>query len=131
MLGNEYALAKNIASWKRSVARAWGNIEVVRMNLFDPNLEILDTGTPYKGEVSLKLDGIEPEHIGVELITTQDMKELVEVHSFNLSNVNSGIATYTCDLRSDWPGTFEYGVRIFPKHEQLAHRQDFALLKWI
>jgi len=28
-------------------------------------------------------------------------------------------------------GTFFYGIRIYPKHEDLPHKQDFYLLRWI
>ncbi len=29
------------------------------------------------------------------------------------------------------PGAFKMGIRVFPKHSQLPHRQDFSYLKWI
>ncbi|MBQ3083273.1 MAG: hypothetical protein IJC47_04970, partial [Alistipes sp.] len=38
--------------------------------------------------------------------------------------------TYTLEYTPDEAGTFDYALRIFPQNEHLAHRMDFALVKW-
>jgi hypothetical protein len=38
---------------------------------------------------------------------------------------------YECAVEPGMAGVYEYGLRMFPKHELLPHRQDFALARWI
>jgi hypothetical protein len=40
-------------------------------------------------------------------------------------------AHYKAKIIIDQPGTFGYGIRIFPKNEYLPHRQDISLVKWL
>ncbi len=131
MTENDYDMAKRISSWKRRMIRAWDKIEVLDIKLFEKTTETLDTGTEYDGEVILDLNEINPKYVGVELIITENMKELINIYRFNLVSSNSGKAVFQTKILNDRPGTFNYGVRVFPLHEFLPHRQDFGLLKWI
>ena len=88
-------------------------------------------GNVYKGEVVLKLNGISQNDIGVELIISENYHNLIERMEFSLTKIEDGVATFDLEASIDRPGTFQYGVRLFPKNEMLPHRLDFALLKWI
>jgi phosphorylase/glycogen(starch) synthase len=131
MLENDFEGAKRISSWKRRMMRAWNNIEVLEARVFDKNLETLDTGTEYDGEVILDLNEINPKHVGVELIITENIKELVSIQPFTLVSSEVDKAHYKVKILNDRPGSFNYGIRIYPIHESLPHRQDFSLLRWI
>ena len=131
MIENDYEMAKRISSWKRRMVRAWNNIEVLEIKLFEKSTETLDTGTEYSGEVVLDLNEINPKYVGVELVITENMKEMVNVYPFNLVGKETGKAVFQAKILNDRPGTFNYGIRVFPVHEFLPHRQDFGLLKWI
>jgi hypothetical protein len=131
IIGNDFELAKDISSWKRQIFRSWKNIEVLDVKLFDKSSEALDTATTYDAEVVLNLNEIRPEYIGVEWVATENMKELINIKQFELDSNQGGRAVYKARLRNDRPGTFHHGIRIFPIHEMLPNRQDFALLKWV
>jgi glucan phosphorylase len=131
MVKNEFDAAKRISSWKRRMVRAWDNIEVVDIKLFEKNTETLDTGTEYEAEVVLDLNEIKPEYVGVEIIITENMKELVSIQPFSLVKAETNKAVFRAKILNDRPGTFSYGIRVYPVHEFLPHRQDFGLLKWI
>ncbi|MBN1598622.1 MAG: alpha-glucan family phosphorylase [Bacteroidales bacterium] len=128
---NDFRLATQIATWKKKMTRAWENIEVLEVNLFEKSTDMIDTGTEYEGEVALNLNGINPENVGVELVITENMRDLVQLQRFNLLSYNNQKAVYVTTLQNDRPGTFSYGIRVFPIYEELPHRQDFGLLKWI
>ncbi len=49
----------------------------------------------------------------------------------SLLEVINGKALYSVDVPVVNAGTFNYGFRVFPKHELMPHRQDFPLVKWI
>ena len=131
VIKNDYDLAKRISSWKKRMARAWDEIEVLDVQMFDKTTETLDTGTEYEGRVVLDLKEINPEHIGIELVTTEDMRELISINSFELSKVEGTKAEFVTKALIDRAGTFSYGIRVYAKHEFLPHRQDFGLMKWI
>ncbi len=128
---DDYSLALEIASWKKKVSRTWDQIEVLDIDLFSSTTDMLDTGTEYTGRVVLDLNGIAPQQVGVELIITMQMKELVEIQQFTLKETKNGKAVFETRVLNDRPGTFNYGIRVYPRHELLPHRQDFGLIRWI
>jgi phosphorylase/glycogen(starch) synthase len=128
---NYFETAKRISSWKKRMLRAWENIEVLDIKLFDKSVESIDSGTEYPAQVTLDLNEISPEHVGVELVVTENMLELVSIQQFSLTSTDGGKAVFETKVQSDRSGTFSYGIRIYPVHELLPHRQDFGLLKWI
>jgi hypothetical protein len=104
---------------------------VINVNIFDKNLEAIDSGTEYTAQVTLDLNEISPDYVGVELIVTENKLDLVARQQFFMTTVDGGKATYETKVVSDRSGTFNYGIRIYPVHDMLPHRQDFGLLKWI
>jgi len=131
MRENDYDMAKRISSWKRRMIRSWDSIEVLEIKLFEKSTETLDTGTEYNGEVVLDLNEINPKYVGVELVITENMKEMVNIYPFQLVSTEVGKAVFQAKILNDRPGTFNYGIRVYPVHEFLPHRQDFGLIKWI
>jgi glycogen phosphorylase/synthase len=131
IISNDYDMAKRISSWKRRITRLWENIEVLDVKLFDKNTDTLDTGTEYEGVVELDINEINPEHIGMELVITENMKELINIYKFHLVTAKNGKAVFKVKVLNDRPGTFNYGIRVYAQHEFLPHRMDFSLLKWI
>ena len=88
-------------------------------------------------KITLKLNGIKPEDIGVEMLVISKRKTPTEPFSVlkctPLAGVMSGEdeGTWSGVVQMQKPGVYEYGFRIFPKHAWLAHRQDFSLMKWV
>jgi starch phosphorylase len=38
---------------------------------------------------------------------------------------------YEAQITPNKPGIYKYSIRMFPKHLDLAHRQDFPYVKWL
>ncbi len=131
IIKDDFEQAKEIASWKRKIARAWNNIEVLEVNVFRNDMEEYQMGYAYEGEVVLDLNELSPQHIGVEMVITEDAEKLVGTHEFELKKYEVDRAIYKLKVAVNQPGTFNYGIRIYPKHEYLAHRQDISILRWI
>jgi phosphorylase/glycogen(starch) synthase len=53
------------------------------------------------------------------------------VNEYKLENYENGVATYKVELVPERTGMYQVGTRIFPKHPDLPHRQDFPLVKWL
>ncbi len=131
MKANDYEMAKQISSWKKRISRSWNNIEVIDVKMFEQNTETIDTGTKYYGKVTLDLNEINPSQVGVELIVSENMKELVSLQQFKMIESKEGIAVFEIEVLNEHAGTFNYGIRVYPVHELLPHRQDFSLIYWI
>jgi hypothetical protein len=77
------------------------------------------------------LNEISPSDVGVELVVTESGERLVSTYEFKLDKASLDKAVFKANVTIHQPGTFNYGIRIFPKNENLPHRQDVNLVKWI
>jgi phosphorylase/glycogen(starch) synthase len=131
---NDYEKAKEIANWKKEFARNWEKIEVVEFNDEVFHKEIL-IGDKYQTRVVLDLKEMDPKSIGVEFLfankkeSEQDQRFVV--HNMALERTVGTISFFTADIIPSKAGIINYGIRIYPKNEDLPHRQDFPLLMWI
>ncbi len=85
----------------------------------------------YNGNVVLDLNEISATDIGVELVITENGERLISKHEFTLDKSTADKAFYSVKVSIHQAGTFSYGIRIFPKNENLPHRQDMNLTRWI
>jgi hypothetical protein len=79
----------------------------------------------------LDLNEISPNDIGVELVITENGERLIATHEFKLDTSSVDKAIFRAEIIIKQPGTFNYGIRIFPRNEDLPNRQDFNLVKWL
>lgn len=136
MKDNDFELAKDLSSWKKKVFRAWESIEVLSVVSPDISKEEIVMGKNYAGEVILDLNELSPEDIGVEIIiaemiTLEHHVKIIHTQEFKLIELTGRIAKYVVDVVPFKTGAFDFGIRIFPKHADLPHRQDFSFVKWI
>ncbi|MFM9948317.1 MAG: alpha-glucan family phosphorylase, partial [Saprospiraceae bacterium] len=130
-----YAKASELASWKSDMREDWDKISVSDMQVFDSDNHPLPVGQPFEATISLDINGLPAQRIGVEVAffrrLSDDEMELKITHELQLTNQKGSIATYACALDPHMSGVYEYGFRVFPKHELLPHRQDLNLVKWL
>jgi hypothetical protein len=131
MAEDDFSKIKRIASWKKRLKRAWKNINVIECSVFENAGDMFEMDHVYTGHVVLDLNEISAADIGVELVITENGERLVSKHEFKLDNSTSDKATYSVEVSIKQAGTFSYGIRIFPKNENLPHRQDINLIRWI
>ena len=134
MIANDFAMATEIAEWKKKVTREWDNIEVVSLDIPNRSKQIIALGKAYWGEVTLEIGDLSMEDIGVELVAAEQKNDrLVIRHQYDFTPVSQedGKATYHIDVTADAPGVLNLALRIYPKNPLLPHRQDFALVKWL
>ncbi len=135
LIANNYGKAKELAAWKQTMRDEWDTIEVLNYSFEKPDENIYHSGHDYKAEIALNIHKIPKEHVGVEFIITHMSKEgeheFVASNDFVLVSSRSGKCLYRANLVPEKAGTFFYGIRIYPKHKDLPHKQDFYLLRWI
>ena len=130
---DNFKKAKEIAAWKEKVLAVWDQIEVVNIQFADGITNTYKMGQNYPSQIVLDIKGLSPDEIGVEVIiaTGTEHPEFVERHEFKSGKVANGLTHYSLSLTLTKPGSYNYGVRIFPKNSELPNRQDFRILKWI
>jgi phosphorylase/glycogen(starch) synthase len=135
LIASNFEKAKEIANWKKTMLEQWDNIEVLNYSFEKPEENVYHSGHDYKAEIALNIKKIPRENVGVEYVITQMDKhgehEFVASKDFELVSSKSSKCLYRANLVPEKAGTFSYGIRIYPKHKDLPHKQDFYLLRWI
>lgn len=134
MEANDYAEAREIASWKKVLRREWDNIEVISKTKPASSYD-LTVSNNFKTEVVLNIGILSPEDIGVEvLFAVADRKQKLHIEErcelVPVKNEN-GVVTYSASLLPERTGMYEMALRVFAKNSKLPHRQDFGLVRWL
>ena len=133
LVADDYALARELAAWKKYVAQRWNAIKVLSYTQPETSY-VLSSKNELHCEVKLDLAGLKPEEIGVEMLFTYDRhgKQIIqEICQFELASFENGIATYRVSALPERTGMYRVGTRIYPKNSLLPHRQDFPVVRWL
>ena len=111
----------------------WDQIEVVSIQLADGITNTYKMGQTYEAHITLDIKGLSPDELGVEVIiaTGSEHQQFVERHEFEFAKSDNGLTHYSLNLTLTKPGSYNYGIRIYPKNGELPNRQDFRILKWV
>ena len=132
---NNFEKAKELAAWKKTMREEWDNIEVLNYSFEKSKDNVYRSGQDYTAEIALNVHKIPKENVGVEFIITHMNKQgdhrFVASEELKPVSCKSGKCLYRAHLVPEKAGSFFYGIRIYPKHKDLPHKQDFYLLRWI
>lgn len=135
LVENNFEKAKELAAWKNSMRQEWDTIEVINYSFERAGENVYRSGHEYRAEIALDIKKIPKESVGVEFIITRMGKqgdyEYVDSEEFKMVSYKNGKCLYRANLVPEKAGSFFYGIRIYPKHKDLPHKQDFYLLRWI
>ena len=130
---NNYSLAKEIAQWKETVAERWDSINVVSKETDIPSTGMV-TGEPYKVRYVIDEQGLN-DAVGLEVVVVKTDKNgeeyVVNKHPFKMIGKDGNNYIFESTIEADEAGSFKTGVRMYPKNENLPHRQDFCYVKWL
>ena len=131
---NDRQLAKDIAHWKETVAERWDAINVLEIRKSEEVMNgNIEAGKKYNVEVVVDEAGLD-NAIGIELVTLQTdihgEDHSYHVNDFELVNVEGNRYTFRASHSVDNAGSFKVCYRMYPKNENIPHRQDFCYVKW-
>ena len=135
VIKGDYLLAREIAAWKRKVSAVWDKVKVLETKTADMGKQPFVVGGNYRFEVSVDVDTLRPEDIGVELLLAsqidrgQDVK-IADKMELSVVSVEGSKVTYAVDALMEHTGSYDVALRVFPKNPNLPYRMDFALVKW-
>jgi starch phosphorylase len=133
LTGNDYARARELASWRRKITDNWSK---VRLRRLDTPATRIESGKHLAFSVAANLDGLTPQDVLVECLigTESDSGELhvLDQHVFKSTTKNdSGETVFTLDLLPRLPGLLHYKIRMYPFHPALAHRLEMGCMLWL
>ena len=131
---NNRKLAYDIALWKETVAERWDAINVVDIRKSEEVVNgNIEAGKKYNVEVVIDEAGLD-NAVGIELVTLQTdihgEDHIYHVNDFELVKVEGNRYTFRTSHSVDNAGSFKVCYRMYPKNENLPHRQDFSYVKW-
>jgi starch phosphorylase len=132
---NNFAKAKEIAAWKENISSKWHEIEVTEVNIPEKLIHDPHVGEDYPLEVVIDTKGLNDKGIGIELVVVKKDKNnkdlLHDVEELNLVRTEGSKMYFSMEYQMNLAGSFKYAFRMFPKNEDLPHRQDFCYVRWI
>lgn len=132
---NNYSKAKEIAAWKNRIVDGWDAIEVLNIEVPDKLVYDPHVNEVYNIKVTLDVKDLDYKGIGVELVITKLDHQLKDtlylVKELELVKIEGTVLKFNLDYQMDLAGSFKYAFRMFPKNEDLPHRQDFCYVRWI
>lgn len=131
---DNYKLAKDLTTWKEHVATLWDQITVISTDLPSANNN-LGTGDDWTASVVLDLKGLKSNEVGIEIVQLgfdeNDQSYLRDVITLKASKEEGSLVTFETASNFENAGHYKIGIRMFPNHDALPHRQDFAMVRWI
>ncbi len=135
VIGENFKWAKELAAWKFKVSSVWDNIEIKHTQSTDGIKDVMKMGQEYPFHVEIDLKGLSCQEAGLELVVTENITDegprMIETFDFELEKCEGTSCCFKLNFHPVHPGSFNYGLRLYPKNEGLPHRQDFSFVKWL
>ena len=124
--------ARAVAAWKSRVRAAWPGVQARRL---DPPRARIAFGESIPVEVAVKLNGLAPQDVCVELLLSREPQEDPPVrHSHELRPAEAlpgGEQKFALELKPGLSGRLDYRIRLYPRHELLTHPLELGLMAWV
>jgi starch phosphorylase len=126
----DYEGARALAAWKARVRAAWPGVSARRIDV--PKRRIaFGEGVPV--EAGVKLNGLAPEDVAVELLLTRADREPVEKRAYLMTAAleAAGEHRYSLELKPEMCGKLDYRIRVYPRHPLLTNPFEMGLMLWV
>jgi starch phosphorylase len=129
---NSYRGSKDVAAWKAKVSAAWSGVGARRLDAPKARIQF---GESIPVEIAVKLNGLSPADVCVELLLSRGLREAPVVqHSHELAADGAAVEgeqRFRIDLKPGLAGRLDYRIRIYPRHELLTHPFELGLTCWV
>ena len=126
-------LAKELAQWKETVAERWDAIRVVSAEWNYPAAGI-ETAQKYTIRYVIDEQGLE-DAVALEKVNVHINKEgeerIFSIEPLKMVGHEGNNYIFEATLSPQQAGQFKSAIRMYPKHKELPHRQDFCYIKWL
>jgi starch phosphorylase len=131
---NSFAGAKEIAEWKKEVEAHWDSFTVESFKFHSPSPQPV-VGEEFSYEITINRNQLK-SMLGIDLVCARENpvnKEIKFIFSepFQLVREDGQRLHFEIKRTTVEYGTIKAGFRVYPCHEKIPHRMDFAYVRWI
>jgi glycogen phosphorylase len=128
----DYEGAKVVAAWKDRARAAWPGVAARRLDTARARIHF---GESVPIQVAVRLNGLSPDDVAVELLLARGIREHAELRKSELMPAGvideTGEHRFTLDLKPEMCGKLDYRVRVYPRHALLTHPFELGLMMWL
>jgi glycogen phosphorylase len=127
----DYESARTLAQWKARVRGAWPGVSARRV---DAPAHRIDFGASVPVEVRVRLNGLAPGDVAVELLMARNDRQPAEHKAYALAPAGGeggGEHRYALELKPEMCGKLDYRIRLYPKHALMTHPYEMGLMVWV
>lgn len=128
---DDFERTRRLVAWKRDLMNRW---QSVRVEAGGRATSTTSVGTPIPVEARVCADGIDPQHLVVEVVCAKSrdgsLEPLGATPLEHVSTDREGNHLYTGSFVPQASGTIVYGVRVLPVHPDLANRFELGIVRW-
>jgi glycogen phosphorylase len=129
---NGHETAKAVSAWKAKVRAAWSGVSARRLDTPRTRIQF---GESIPVEVAVKLNGLAPGDVCVELLLSRSAREGTPVqHAHELTEAGAladGEHRFKVEMKPGLAGRLDYRVRIYPRNDLLTHPFETGLCAWL
>lgn len=142
VLKNNYEKAKELAAWKEDTAAKWDKFTVD--SIVGTGLDADPSQTSYlsysvgdRVAINIILDKKDMiGDLGIDIImvqydTDKQIDKFIFSKPFNLIKQDGSKLHFQVEIEAEIAGMSKISYRVYPVHKDMAHRQDFAYVRWI
>jgi glycogen phosphorylase len=133
MTDHDLAGAKALTQWKDHVRAAWQGVSVegIRME----SLEEVAVGEPVKVAATVRLGGLTPDDVAVELYhgPTAGGHEIARgkiVRMRAVERASDGMWSYAGEIPTATSGAHAFAARVIPYNDAMSHPYETTLIRW-
>jgi starch phosphorylase len=132
MTAGNFALARDLADWKRRVLSGWGEVRITGVSAETTTAELGSTRTV---TATVQLGALAPSDVAVQLLhgPVGQGDELIDPDVLTLTHAGSaddGAARYEGDFACDETGRYGFTVRVLPHRDNLASAVELGRIVW-
>jgi starch phosphorylase len=132
LAADAYAGARDLASWKQRVAKAWSGVGVehVESSGVDDSPHV---GARLTVRAVVALGELSAGDVAVEVVygrvdASDSLVDPSHIELTAVEHIENGRLRYTVEVPLDRTGAFGYSVRVVPRHEMLDTRAEMGLI---
>jgi len=127
----DFSAARALAAWKARIREAWGGVSL-RPNGTTSRRASFGEGIHI--EVAMRLNGLDPQDVTVELLlgyTDAKNQEQQRIPLVYQGQTGDGEALFVLTFAPELCGKMEYQIRAFPYNALLSHPFEMGMMIWL
>jgi starch phosphorylase len=131
---NQSENARLVATWKARVHHAWSGVTLQRLD--SERMEI-NYGESLRFEIGVKLNGLDPDDVVVELLigllAKREKSQSSRSYRFEATGAMNEAREniFALEVQPEQCGKLEYHIRAYPYHKMLTHPFEMGMMRWL